>query len=72
MYQDMLKRHWPLLKDKVRERWCELTDAELEEIGGDRDRLLGVLQERYGLEREEAEGDLGCWLGEQEQARRAS
>ena len=52
-----------------------LTDDDLEVISGKRDQLVGRLQERYGLVREEAEKQADAFvagLNEQEKAARAS
>ena len=46
---------WDGQKRRVRERWSRLAEHEIEEIGGERDRLLGRIQDVYGVEREEAE-----------------
>lgn len=35
-----------------------ITEDELEQIAGERDKLVGKIQERYGLEREEAEREV--------------
>lgn len=42
-------------KGKFREKWGKLTDDDLEVIAGERDQLIGRIQERYGIAREEAE-----------------
>ena len=35
--------------------WRDLTDDDLARIEGDNDRLIGTLQERYGIARDEVE-----------------
>ena len=51
MNWDQVEGQWKGLKGQVRETWAKLTDDDIELIGGKKDRLLGKLQERYGLER---------------------
>jgi uncharacterized protein YjbJ (UPF0337 family) len=46
---------WKRLKGKVKEAWGKLTDDELDVIAGKRDQLVGLIQKRYGIGREEAE-----------------
>lgn len=53
--RDRLKRRWVELEPKVRETWKNLTDSDLEIVGGQRDRLRGKIQERYGVTRDEAQ-----------------
>ena len=49
------------LRGKIRQQWGRLTDDDLAEINGDRDELIGKLQELYGRSREDAEKDLERW-----------
>ncbi|MHC1859274.1 CsbD family protein, partial [Escherichia coli] len=49
------------MKGKARASWGELTDDELTQIGGKKDQLVGKLQQKYGLEREEAERRADDW-----------
>jgi uncharacterized protein YjbJ (UPF0337 family) len=58
MNWDQIEGNWKQLQGKVREKWGKLTDNDLEVIAGKRDHLLGKLQEKYGLKREEAEKEL--------------
>ncbi|MGH7584735.1 MAG: CsbD family protein, partial [Gemmatimonadales bacterium] len=44
MNRDILKGNWNQLKGKVRERWGELTDDEIDQIEGEREQLVGALQ----------------------------
>jgi len=55
MNEDILKGKWMQLRGEVRETWGELTDDDLDRIAGARDKLAGVLQERYGWSRDEAD-----------------
>ncbi|MBV8075593.1 MAG: CsbD family protein, partial [Planctomycetaceae bacterium] len=49
---------WKELKGKVKEKWGQLTDDDLEQAAGRRDQLVGALQRRYGYERDRAEREL--------------
>jgi uncharacterized protein YjbJ (UPF0337 family) len=55
MNSDILKGNWRQLRGAVRERWGKLTDDDLDVIAGQRDKLVGRVQEMYGVARDEAE-----------------
>ncbi|TRW97046.1 CsbD family protein [Candidatus Methylobacter oryzae] len=55
MAWDQIEGNWKQFKGKVKETWGELTDDELDQIAGHRDVLLGKIQERYGIKKDEAE-----------------
>ena len=55
MNWDQVEGMWKQSKGKFREKWGRLTDDDLQVIAGKRDQLIGRLQERYGITREEAE-----------------
>jgi uncharacterized protein YjbJ (UPF0337 family) len=52
---DVVKGKWNQFKGDARVQWGKLTDDEWDQIAGNKDKLVGKLQERYGWEREEAE-----------------
>lgn len=45
----------------AREKWGELTDDELTQVQGNRERLSGLIQERYGIAQDEAERRINDW-----------
>lgn len=55
MSEDKWEGKWESMKGKVREHWGRLTDDDVEEVKGDRQRLLGKIQEKYGETKEKAE-----------------
>jgi uncharacterized protein YjbJ (UPF0337 family) len=55
MNTDVVEGKWNELKGKLREKWGRLTDSDLTEIAGSKDRLIGRLQQRYGYVKEDAE-----------------
>ena len=58
MNWSVAKDHWKHFKGKVKARWDKLTDDELETVAGERDQLVGCIQERYGVSRDTAEWQL--------------
>ena len=58
MNWDIVEGKWGQLKGSVKEQWGKLTDDELTEIAGNRDKMAGKLQERYGWTKEEADDKL--------------
>ncbi len=52
---DVIKGKWTQLKGEARTQWGQITDDEWDQIAGDRQKLIGKLQEHYGWSREEAE-----------------
>ncbi|NJP05371.1 MAG: CsbD family protein [Chloroflexaceae bacterium] len=51
----IIEGHWHQFAGQARQYWGRLTDNEWEEIAGEKDRLIGVLQQHYGLTYAEAE-----------------
>jgi uncharacterized protein YjbJ (UPF0337 family) len=55
MNQDRIEGNWKEFKGKVKEQWGKLTDDDLDVIAGKRDQLLGRIQQRHGVAKDEAE-----------------
>jgi uncharacterized protein YjbJ (UPF0337 family) len=55
MNEDRLQGNWKQVKGKIKEQWGKLTDDDLDVIAGKRDQLLGRIQERHGIAKDEAE-----------------
>jgi uncharacterized protein YjbJ (UPF0337 family) len=64
MTSDILEGQWKQLRGQIREKWGELTDDEVDQIAGRRDRLIGMLQEKYGYTRQEAEDRVNAFVRE--------
>jgi uncharacterized protein YjbJ (UPF0337 family) len=58
MNWDYIKGNWKQVTGKLRQKWGKLTDDDLTVVAGKRDELLGKIQERYGLGKDEAEREL--------------
>jgi len=58
MNEDRLKGNWNQLKGKVKEQWGKLTEDDLTQVEGRRDQLVGKIQNRYGVAKDEAEEQL--------------
>ncbi|MBL0170190.1 MAG: CsbD family protein [Gemmatimonadaceae bacterium] len=48
MNTQTIKGNWMQIKGAVRETWGKLTDDDVDVIAGERDQLIGKIQERYG------------------------
>lgn len=55
MNWDIIEGKWKQVKGEVQTQWGKLTSDELDQINGQREKLVGKLQERYGYTRDEAE-----------------
>jgi uncharacterized protein YjbJ (UPF0337 family) len=58
MNWDTIRGQWKQFRGNVKEQWGKLTDDDLDRIEGKRDQLVGAIQERYGIARDEAERQL--------------
>jgi uncharacterized protein YjbJ (UPF0337 family) len=58
MNRDILEGKWRELRGQIKAKWGQITDDELDEIGGNYDVLVGRIQQKYGHTREEVERDL--------------
>jgi uncharacterized protein YjbJ (UPF0337 family) len=61
MNWDQLEGKWKQVKGSVRTRWGKLTDDDLDVIGGQKDQLVGKIQERYGIQKDEAQRQVEDW-----------
>ena len=55
MNEDILKGKWHEMRGSVKTKWGKLTDDDLTAISGQTEKLLGMLQTRYGYAKEKAE-----------------
>ena len=59
---DEFEGAWREHGSKIRETWSKLTDDDIYVIAGKRDRLIGRLQERYGIAEAEAAEEADAFL----------
>ena len=55
MNWDQIKNNWKEVSDRIKLTWGKLSEDDLTAIAGQRDQLTGLLQERYGYEKVNAE-----------------
>jgi len=61
MNWDIVKGKWKQATGSAKAQWGKLTDDELTQIEGNRDKLVGKVQEKYGVAKEEAEKQVDDW-----------
>jgi len=55
MTWEQLEGQWKHAKGSVRQHFSQLTEQDLDQTRGKRDALIGKIQERYSLAREQAQ-----------------
>lgn len=61
MNWDTVQGKWKQYKGSAKEKWGDLTDDELDQAAGQRDQLVGKIQEKYGVTKDEAEKQVDEW-----------
>ena len=69
MNDDVFKGKWLQLKGQIKEKWGQLTDDDLDQVGGQRDQVVGRIQEKYGLAKDEVNRQLDSWIATEEPRR---
>jgi len=62
MNWDQVAGKWKEFKGSIKQEWGKFTDDDLDYISGTRDKLVGRLQQKYGLAKEEAERRADQWV----------
>jgi uncharacterized protein YjbJ (UPF0337 family) len=57
-----IEGRWQTLSGQLKSQWAKLTDDDVANIAGKRDQLLGKLQERYGILKDDAEKQIDKWI----------
>ena len=61
MNWDQIQGNWKQVTGRAKEQWGKLTEDDLDVVAGRRDQLVGKIQERYGVAKNEAEKQLAEW-----------
>jgi uncharacterized protein YjbJ (UPF0337 family) len=62
MNKDILQGMWKQVRGDIKTQWGKLTDDELDQVAGQREKLLGLIQQKYGEKREAVEAELNKLL----------
>ncbi len=54
MNGDVLKGKWKEIKGGVKVKWGKLTDHKLTQVEGNKEKLFGLLQQKYGHAKDKA------------------
>jgi uncharacterized protein YjbJ (UPF0337 family) len=62
MNWDRIQGNWKQFKGAAKEKWGDLTNDDLDVIEGRREKLVGRVQEQYGIAKDEAERQVDDWV----------
>jgi len=68
MNWDIIKGNWSQIKGDIQKNWGDLTDDDLDRAAGERDKFVGIIQERYGLAKSDAETQVDRFIAEMKSA----
>jgi uncharacterized protein YjbJ (UPF0337 family)/sporulation protein YlmC with PRC-barrel domain len=66
MNKDIVEGHWKQMRGHIKEWWGKLTNDDLDKINGQCDRLVGMIQQKYGYTKAQAEQELDRHLSDYE------
>jgi len=58
MNQDVFAGQWKQMRGELKSWWGKLADDDFDRIGGQKDKLIGLVQEKYGYAREQAQQEV--------------
>jgi uncharacterized protein YjbJ (UPF0337 family) len=58
MNQDIFAGQWQQMRGTLKAWWGKLADSDFDWIGGQTDKLIGLVQEKYGYAREQAQHEV--------------
>ena len=64
MKADILSGKWKQLKGSIKSKWGKLTDDEIDQVQGETEKMIGLLQEKYAYNKEKAEAELAEFLSQ--------
>lgn len=67
MNWEQVEGQWDKVKGGVKGQWAKLTEDDLGKLSGKKDELVGAIQQRYGVLKEEAEKQVHEWAGKIDQ-----
>ncbi len=62
MNWSQMEGQWKQVKSQLKSKWAKLTDDDLGNLAAKRDDLVGKLQERYGILKDEAERQVDAFV----------
>jgi uncharacterized protein YjbJ (UPF0337 family) len=62
MNWDRVEGNWKQLMGQARAKWGEISKSDFERTAGRRDQIVGIIQEKYGIAREEAQKQADEWV----------
>ena len=62
MNWDVISGNWKQFKGQAQQEWGRLTNDDLDIIQGKQTELVGRVQERYGVAKDEAEKQVRDWF----------
>jgi uncharacterized protein YjbJ (UPF0337 family) len=60
--KDVMQGKWHELRGRVRQEWGKITEDDLGQLSGKIEELAGVLQQRYGYSKAQAEIEINKWM----------
>ena len=61
MNRDEMEGKWKQIKGNFKEKWGKFTDDDIQRMNGNREKIVGALQEKYGRTKEQAQKDFDEW-----------
>jgi uncharacterized protein YjbJ (UPF0337 family) len=62
MNWDQIAGEWKQIQAQLKSKWSKLTDDDLKNLGAKKDLLVGKIQKRYGILKDEAERQVDEWV----------
>ncbi len=64
MNKEIFKGHWHEAKGKMKQQWGDLTDDEITKVNGSYEELQGLLEQKYGYQKERSEKEIDSFMDE--------
>ncbi len=62
MNQDIFQGKWKRVRGEAQSWWGKLTKDDLDRVEGSIDKLTGILQQRYGYSKQEAQHEIANFM----------
>jgi uncharacterized protein YjbJ (UPF0337 family) len=62
MNWSQMEGQWKQVKAQLKSKWAKLTDDDVQNLAAKKDDLVGKIQERYGILKDEAERQVDAFV----------